>query len=209
MGLSLYNKILLAFVLVVLASTALTAFFANRSATAGLSVFVSRGTELRAQRLAPALGDYYSRAGSWDGIGAVLERNLAVVESGNRRGGPQRGNNAQRLALLDQRIILANGQRQVIYDSDAAIVGESLLRRLLNLAQPVVVNGERVGFVLFAQPENDILTEQFFSGVNRGIIFAALGAGGLALIIPRSCRVSLSRRCDGLLWQQEASPKET
>jgi hypothetical protein len=150
MGLSLYKKILLAFVLVVLASTALTAFFANRSATAGLSVFVSRGTELRAQRLAPALGDYYSRAGSWDGIGAVLERNLAVVESGNRRGGPQRGNNAQRLALLDQRIILANGQHQVIYDSDAAIVGESLSRRLLNLAQPVVVNGERVGFVLFA-----------------------------------------------------------
>ena len=86
MGLSFYKKILLAFVLVVLASTALTAILANRSATAGLSVFVNRGTELRAQRLAPALGDYYSGSGSWDGIGAVLERNLAVIEGSNRRG---------------------------------------------------------------------------------------------------------------------------
>lgn len=183
MGLSLYKKILLAFVLVVLASTALTAFFANRSATAGLNVFVSRGAELRAQRLAPALGNYYTRIGSWDGIGAALEQNLAVIEGANRRGGPQRGNNPQRLALLDQRIILADGQRRVIYDSDDSIMGETLNRRLLNLAEPVVVDGQDVGFVLFAQPENDALTQQFFTGVNRGIMAAAVGSGALALII--------------------------
>ncbi|MCI0791615.1 MAG: HAMP domain-containing protein [Chloroflexi bacterium] len=188
MGLSLYKKILLAFVLVVLASTALTAFFANRSAATGLNVFVSRGAELRAQRLAPSLGNYYTRVGSWDGIGAVLEQNLALLDSnrdrGNRQGGPLRRINAQRVALfLDQRVILADEQRKVIFDSDDAIMGETLNRRLLNLAVPVVVDGQRVGFVLFAQQENDALAQQFFKGVNRGILLAALGAGALSLIV--------------------------
>ena len=188
MGLSLYKKILLAFVLVVLASTALTAFFANRSAATGLNVFVSRGAELRAQRLAPSLGNYYTRVGSWDGIGAVLEQNLALLDSnrgrGNRQGGPLRRNDAQRVALfLDQRVILADEQRKVIFDSDDAIMGETLNRRLLNLAVPVVVDGQRVGFVLFAQQENDALAQQFFKGVNRGILLAALGAGALSLIV--------------------------
>lgn len=188
MGLSLYKKILLAFVLVVLASTALTAFFANRSAATGLNVFVSRGAELRAQRLAPSLGNYYTRVGSWDGIGAVLEQNLAILDGnrgrGNRQGGPLRRINAQRVALfLDQRVILADEQRKVIFDSDDAIMGETLNRRLLNLAVPVVVDGQRVGFVLFAQQENDALAQQFFKGVNRGILLAALGAGALSLIV--------------------------
>ncbi|MDA0771286.1 MAG: ATP-binding protein [Chloroflexi bacterium] len=184
MGLSLSQKILLAFVLVVLASTALTAFFANRSAATGLNVFVSQGAELRAQRLAPSLSNYYSRVGSWDGIGALLERNLALVDGGNRPGGPQRGNNAQRLALLlDQRIVLADGQRKVVYDSDDAIVGETLTSRLLTSAVPVIVDGVDVGFVLFAQQENNALAQQFTRGVNRGILLAALGAVVLALIM--------------------------
>ena len=184
MRFSLYKKILLAFVLVVLGSTALTAFFANRSATAGLNVFVSRGAELRAQRLAPSLGNYYLRVGSWDGVGAVLDQNLAIIERGGRSGGPQRRINAQRLALfLDQRIILADDQRRVIYDSGDAIIGETLTRRLLTSAVPVVVDGGSVGYVLFAQQENDALTKQFFTGVNRGILLAALGAVALALVV--------------------------
>ncbi len=42
---SLYIKLMLAFVLVVLGVTALTAFLANRTASSGLSVYVSQGDE--------------------------------------------------------------------------------------------------------------------------------------------------------------------
>ena len=71
---SLFLKFTLAFVLVVLAGTSLMAFLANRSATGGLSLYVDRGSELWAHRLAPVLVAYYSQP-------TVLGRHRPVPDS--------------------------------------------------------------------------------------------------------------------------------
>lgn len=181
---SLYFKLMAAFVIVVLSGTILTAFFANRTASGGLDVFVNRGAELRAQRLAPLFARYYEQVGSWAGADEFFSQNISLAAGGRGGQGPG-GRGRQRLDLfLDQRIILADFQGQVIFDTDDSLEGSGLESRLQSSATPIIVGGQVVGSLLMAQKDEDaLLQQQFLARVNRGILLAALGAVALALVM--------------------------
>ena len=180
---SLYIKLMAAFVLVVLSGTVLTAFLANRTATGELDVFVSQAADRQAHRIAPILNTYYSRVGSWEGVSDFFSGRLPERPIGG--GGNQtRARGRARIGILaDNRLILADQDRVVIFDSMDALEGKVLDASLIDSSQPLVVNGSMAGFLVVGRTEDNSLERAFLSRVNRGILFAALGAGALALVV--------------------------
>lgn len=178
---NLYVKLMAAFVLVVLSGTVITALFANRTATGGLDLFVSQGAQIRAMQLAPLFARYYAQVGSWAGIDELLSSRLAQFEDAQRPPLPHGG--FRRDFILEQRIILTDGQGQVVFDSEGDLRGDELETRLLAVAVPVMANNRRVGSLVVAQ-SNEIaaLEQQFLRRLNRGILVAALGASTLGIV---------------------------
>ena len=128
---SLFFKFTLAFILVVLAGISLMAFLANRSATGGLSLYVDRGSELWAHRLAPVLVAYYSRQQSWAGIDQFLTQGPRVDVRRRVGQSPLRrtldGPSDKKLWwLADHRLILGDSQNRVVFDSDSQMTGQDL-----------------------------------------------------------------------------------
>ncbi|MCH7625897.1 MAG: HAMP domain-containing protein [Chloroflexi bacterium] len=180
---SLYIKLMAAFVLVVLSGTILTAVLANRTATGELDVFVSHAADRQARRIAPILNTYYSRVGSWEGVSEFFSRRLPEGPPG-----PRGSQGAARLRarigiLADHRVILADKERMVIFDSLDVLEGEVLDAPLIESSRPLVVNGGTAGFLVVGRTEDNSLERAFLSRVNRGILLAALGAGALALVV--------------------------
>ena len=73
------GRILLSFALVSVLAVALVALFANRTTTHQFELYVSRGRQMRAERLAPYFAAYYAQTGGWDGAETVID---AVGSSG-------------------------------------------------------------------------------------------------------------------------------
>ena len=199
---SLFFKFTLAFILVVLAGICLMAFLANRSATGGLSLYVDRGSELWAHRLAPVLVAYYSRQQSWAGIDQFLTQGPRVDVRRRVGQGPRRrtldGPSDKRLWwLADHRLILGDSQNRVVFDSDSQMTGQdlgndirvSMVPLLQDLGNdirvsmvPLLLDNQRIGSLLIAQYDEGLLEQQFLDRVNQGLALAALGTIVIALV---------------------------
>ncbi len=184
---SLFFKFTLAFILVVLAGISLMAFLANRSATGGLSLYVDRGSELWAHRLAPVLVAYYSRQQSWAGIDQFLTQGPRVDVRRRVGQGPRRrtldGPSDKRLWwLADHRLILGDSQNRVVFDSDSQMTGQDLGNDIRVSMVPLLLDDQRIGSLLIAQFDEGLLEQQFLDRVNQGLALAALGTIVIALV---------------------------
>ena len=187
MRLSLFVKLILAFLLVVGAGAAVAAFFANRAATSGLSLFVTRDAEVRTRQLASILARYYSIADTWDQVDEFLYHDPFTQRfpprGRNPRANPHPAAGQSVWWLTDQRMLLAGATGLVVFDSQDALTGDALDQDLLASFLPLTVNGRLIGAVLIARSEDGALEAQFIDKVNTGLLFGFLGAGTLALLV--------------------------
>lgn len=77
MGQSLFFKLLGAFALVIVVLAVVATALANQATAGEFHAYTDRNSQAWAQRLAPALADYYSQNNTWDGVGGVLQDPLA------------------------------------------------------------------------------------------------------------------------------------
>lgn len=186
---SLFLKLTLAFILVVLAGTALMAFLANRSATGGLSAYVDRGSELRARRLAPVLVAYYAQQYSWEGVGEFLTQGVRTDGSGRAAQSPTRrpfGRSSSRGLLwwlAGQRMILADTGNRIVFDSEDEMTGELLGEDIQVPKVPLLLRNQPIGSLVVAQFDEGGLEQQFLDRVNQGLALAALGTIVIALVV--------------------------
>jgi signal transduction histidine kinase len=175
---SLWVKLLTGFALVTLVAVGMVAFAANVVTTRQFDRYLRWGGQIRAQRIAPLVAEYYTRGQSWQGVERLLE---GLSESGMRRRGSQ-----QAPSLMRERVVLANAEGVVIFDSQGQDEGRQLGNPVLRFGEPVMVDGQRVGTVLVAPWERvpaGSLERRFLTAVNLWLLFAGLLAGGLALIL--------------------------
>jgi two-component system OmpR family sensor kinase/two-component system sensor histidine kinase BaeS len=173
--------LLLGFVLVAVIAVGVVAVLANRTTARQFEIYVSQGRQMRAQQLAPALAAYYTGIGSWAGATEWLV-DLDRVPPGNRGQGQGRG---QGRGSPTDRLILADGDGQVVADTEGTLVGEHLSDAELALGTPIEVAGERVGTLLIpaAASVHESLDANFLREVNRSLLWAGLVAGTVALAI--------------------------
>ena len=70
---SLFTKLMLAFVLVALTGSILTALLANRIAASGLDLVTSQRSQTQARRLSSVMSQIYRLQGNWPDSVALLE----------------------------------------------------------------------------------------------------------------------------------------
>lgn len=186
-------KLLLGFVLVSVVAVGLVALLANHITTRQFEVYVSRGRQVRAERLAPFLAQYYQTVGSWEGVESLLEQlDASTTPSrgmgtwGGRRMGmsPMMSSPMMWFGQSD-RLILADAAGKVVMDTAGRLEGETLPAGSLDEGVPVLAGGSRVGTLLAVVLEDarDPLQHDFLRQVNRITLWAGLGAAAVAVVL--------------------------
>jgi signal transduction histidine kinase len=167
---SLGLKLTLAFVVVGLVGTTIVALFVGFRTRQHFDRFVLDRIQANTVDYA---ADYYAANGSWDGIGAALLREPSL-----------------RMALWNQGrapLVLADSRGTVVVGTGARM-GARLAAHQLQRAVPISVDGDDVGFVLFAahggaprppaSPEANFLVK-----LNRALVWGSLGAALIAVLL--------------------------
>ncbi|MEW6233542.1 MAG: ATP-binding protein [Chloroflexota bacterium] len=172
---SLRFRLLLMMIIVMMVAVGTVALFASQAATSEFQRYVEHGGMLRHQRFETLLAMYYDQSRSWDGVQPVVE---------------------QMGQITGERIVLADGEGQVIADSSRKLVGQAVSQDWSGPAALITFQGTPVG-VIYVSPmggSGSIASEEVFIGsVNRSLLLAVMAAGLAAVLIT----LALSRRIVG------------
>ncbi|MFZ8845240.1 MAG: hypothetical protein ACO2PQ_14675, partial [Thermoflexus sp.] len=104
---SLWAKLTLAFVGVVVLSLLTTALLIALATAGEFRIYVARGNRRWAEGLAPLFVAYYARVGSWEGVEAVLE-DMPMPMPGMGPMHPPMGMNRAMWRMMGHRLILTD-----------------------------------------------------------------------------------------------------
>jgi len=191
---SLLFKLLGAFLLVIAIGALVMTLLTTQATEKAFTLYTTRSGQAWAESLAPSLADYYAQSDSWTGVDAYLQSLVGSIVTTDGGGGmmgqghgfgPGSGNGGGMMALMGQRLILANDQGVVIGDTENQLVGTALPASDLANGAAIAVNGSPVG-TLIVSP-SDVVTgtpaSDFLSSVNKAIISSAGIAAVIALLI--------------------------
>lgn len=190
---SLLLKLLGAFLLVIAISALVIYFITTWAMQNAFRLYTTQNSQLQALRLAPAYGEYYLQSNSWQGIDALMQSDLSGsgmigMMNGQRRGqGQSWGTGSGDMMLgMDQRLILADAQGQVIEDTGSELAGKQLSEEEIANGAPITVDDQLVGTLIVApgdQRAGDNPASAFLSTVNRSIIISVLVASTIGLLL--------------------------
>lgn len=174
-------RLILAFALIVLVSITSVVFIARRSAANEVYAFMFRGGVSGAQGLVSALEDYYQSHQSWDGVESLLSS--SGHGQGRGPGSPAMGGGMAQ--MMNQSLILADAQGNLVATSGNISPTGSLSQADLSSAISLTVKGQVVGYLMleggmtFTQADETRLV----SRLNRAALIAGLIAGGISLLL--------------------------
>jgi two-component system, OmpR family, sensor kinase len=174
----LWVKLSAAFFVVSLAAIGVVALFSLQATGNEFRQYVVASGMGSQAASAAALGEYYAGRGSWEGV----ERLLADLGPGMM--GMGRGRQAGMMNGPNLAVVGADGR--VIASRTGELVGEALPAEVLSQAVPVMVGREQVGALLNVRSPDaalDAQAEQFLSRVRTSLLWAALGAAALSLVL--------------------------
>lgn len=169
---SLGLKLTLAFLVVGVMGAILVALFVGQRTQREFGQFVMDRYQVDA---VAELAAYYQRNGNWDGIDAIVVRDLS------RRPG-RWGPGWVPVTLID-------ANRKVVFGGWHYQVGEQVSRRDTGAGAPIEVDGETVGWLLFdsLRPTGHPLPGSpewaFLARVTRATVYGAWGATVIALLL--------------------------
>lgn len=171
---SLRVRVLVALIIVIAVAVGVVSFLASRATTGEFERYVERGGMVRHQRFEVYLAGHYMRNRGWSDVQSLVE---------------------QMGQIAGERIVLADGEGQIIADSADELIGQTVSE---DWAEPVALilnRGVPVGTVYTnplvqgANPQR----EAFLTSINRTLLLAAVLAGLAAVLLT----VALSRRILG------------
>lgn len=176
---SLTFKLTLAFLFVGLTGAVLVAFIVRQRTQNEFDQLILNQSQ---QDLVNSLTEYYQEHGSWIGV-------VTVFRTGGDIPLPDR-NNAAPSSHWDARrtfFTLTNANGTIIYGMGQESPGQTIPLPKLNVGEPLKVNGQTVGWLIFNPPQgrfNPTTPEaNFLDSVTQATIYSALGATLIALIL--------------------------
>ena len=166
---SLAFRLTLAFLLVSLAGIALVAVFTGRVTESEFGHFMMRQSQ---SSLTDALADHYRLYGSWEGAETVISHGPPGMGMGN---GP----------MMGSEFALADASGEIVAAGGGHHRGEHLSPTVLAHGLAIEVNRQIVG-TLLPVGNNSIISAagtEFLARVNRALLFAALGAGIISVVL--------------------------
>ncbi len=171
---SLWLKITLSFVVLIILVTVLMAFFTNMAVRGRFKAYLLTTYRAQAQLIAPVLAEYYYANGGWEGVDGFVKE-LASVRPLRRGLG---------MIMRQPRIIVADEEGTIVADSAGEVTGRKLSPADLSLGAPIVVGDRVVGTVLVAWGREIVLgeiEEAFLQSVRRSLLLVILGGCLLAV----------------------------
>jgi two-component system sensor histidine kinase BaeS len=174
---SLASKLTIAFLFVGVIGAILVAVFVRQRTQSSFDQLI---LDQNQQALVTNLTQYYQENGSWNGVEQVFRPTQGLTSSNNREPWP-------RWEVRRTLFALANSSGTIIYGGGLNDRGRNVTKSDLSKGVPLKVNGDTVGYLLFTPtldrwnpgtPEANFLTS-----VNQAIIFSAIGAALIALIL--------------------------
>lgn len=160
---SLRVRLLLAIILVVLVAVTVTAVVAGRRTTGEFQRYVERGGPIPFARYARFLARSYDMRWSWDAVQGEVER-IGQISG--------------------MRVVVADVDGRIVADSESALIGKSAAGRWQVPAIEIAAGGRPVGFLYMIPPTEPRESERaFLQAVNRSILFGALFAGAVAILV--------------------------
>ena len=167
---SLFWKLMLAFMAVVLVAVGSVALIARQTTTSEFRRLRQGEGQTDESDLSRRLAALYAANGSWDGASSLIDEGR-----GQGRGG--RGAPPLRLVDADGWVILNTVDNQL---------GQHLSEAELNQGEPIMVDGQRVGTLLVGGRGSAALSQaeqDFLKRVQTALIIGALVAIGVALLV--------------------------
>jgi two-component system sensor histidine kinase BaeS len=182
LALSLNARLIGAFALIAIVAVALVALFMQQANIGGLRRIV---LERERAVLAESLAEFYGRAGSWQNVRQHVDSTLGVrsaARAGDTGGPPTKGGPPRTAAL--PAVVDADGI-VVLPISDYPLGTQVPPAVLASDASPVVVGGQRVGWVLLLPPRDSLGPEEaiYIERTNRALWLGSLGGIVVALMI--------------------------
>jgi len=171
---SLRFRVLVALILVIVVAVGIVAFLASQVTAGEFQSYVQQRGMMRHQQFEVFWAGYYVRTRSWAGVQPLVE------QAGQMTG---------------ERIVLANGEGQIVADSANKLIGQTVTQ---DWAAPVALIRQRgvlVGAVYIDPlgPADDPQREAFLAAINRALLLAAVVAGLAAVLLT----AGISRRILG------------
>ena len=176
---SLALKLTLAFLMVALVGSALTAFLINRRTS---SEFDRLLLDLNRDPLVANLRAYYSLTGSWAGVGERLRPDEDLPPQARR---------------LLTRFILVDADRRIVFGGREQDIGRQVNARQIAQGVPVEIDGQTVGWLIPNPNLREALPAApevaFLRRINQATLLSALAATVLALAFGSLLAFSLTR----------------
>ena len=170
---SLTVKLTLAFLFVSVIGVALVAVFVSQQTQREFDRYVLNSYQLD---LLDEITTYYQQSGSWSDLSNIVVR------------GPFRGH-GRGMGMIPAPLTLVDSSRTVIYGGAGHQAGELVDENELGQAAPVEVDGQEVGWILFAETgipgvaPAESPASQFLENLNQAVILGASGAILIALLL--------------------------
>jgi len=186
-------KLIGAFLVIIALGGLVTSVFTSRATLRAFDLYTTRSGQIWARRLAPDLADYYSLTNSWQGIDfflqetSLIQQHQPMMGQGSGKNNPQADSSDESMmGALGQRLILADNEGVVIYDSLNELTGNQLTQIEIIKGIPVIVNKNIVGTLLVtpgSQSATTTLANEFQTSVRRAIFSSTLIASITALAL--------------------------
>jgi len=186
---SLALKLTLAFLFVGLIGAILVAAIVSQSTGRAFDQFMRERNEAA---IVTTLASYYQTQGSWEGVEKVFDSAGSFHSQTPNQGGKRGG------AFSQAPFVLVSTDRVIVYSKNVENLGREVSQNELEEAVPIDVNGDVVGWLLWTggkQPLGMNTPESLFlANVNKAIIWSALGAVIVALVLGGVLAYSLTRQ---------------
>lgn len=180
--LGLFARLMLAFLMVIIAGGLVTIWLTRQTTNAQFTVYTTSSSRHQAELLAPLLSDFYANQNSWSGVETLFAPDSRDTMGGMMRRG--QGNGMLGMwSMMGNRLLLADENGRVLADTENELVGQQLPADLLQQNGVPILHGEQtVGTVLVtASLQSTEQNEVFIKRVNQAILLSLLAAGALAL----------------------------
>ena len=178
----LWVKLSAAFFLVALTAVGVVAVLASRATGSEFRQYVVASGMGTQGASAAALEEFYAATGSWNDVEQLLQNLSPGMMMGMGRG--RQGAGASMMSGPNLAVIDLDGR--IVASRTGELVGETLPADALAQSTPLVVGGQQIGYLLNVRPADaalDAQAETFLRRVRTSLIWAALGAALLSLVL--------------------------
>ena len=183
-------KISVSMVLLALLATLIAAWLAGFTIRRSFDEYVDRNLYYRLDGVRTVLADYYLDKGSWTDVQTVFD-SLQLNGRGygyyggqaGRMGGHMSNGTAMVMGLGSGDVILLDANGIVVASSDIESLGKPVSEASIGQSLSIEINDAAVGSLIVLNLQKGVLENEFINSLNKAILWAAVFAAIVALLL--------------------------